>query len=127
MSGMGLTRLIPFTGQALKPSASTADKCAGVYGVNIKNFRGCAGGGTAANQNAIVDTISRWLGRAGLPLNRAGPADSPGRAGPFTLITPPEKTNTGPGFNRGSGSGARGCGLEERGGAHARTEGGHFL
>ena len=39
----------------------------------------------------------------------------------------PEATNTGPGFNRGSGGGARGCGFEERVGAHARTEGSHFL
>ena len=43
------------------------------------------------------------------------------------LITPPEVTNTGPGVNRGSGGGARGCGFEERVGVHARTEGGHFL
>jgi len=49
---------------------------------------------------------------------------------------------TGPGFNRGSGDGARGCGFEERAGsgdgargcgfeervgAYARTEGGRFL
>ena len=43
------------------------------------------------------------------------------------IFTPPEATNTGPGFNRGSGGGARGCGFEERVGAYARTEGGHFL
>ena len=41
--------------------------------------------------------------------------------------TPPEATNTGRGFNRGSGGGARGRGFEERVGAYARTEGGHFL
>ena len=39
------------------------------------------------------------------------------------LVTPPEATNTGPGLNRGSGGGARGCGFEERVGAHARAEG----
>ena len=33
----------------------------------------------------------------------------------------------GPGFNRGSGGGARECGFEERVGAYARAEGGHFL
>ena len=43
------------------------------------------------------------------------------------IITPPEATNTGPGFNRGSGGGARGCGFEEQIEAYARTEGGHFL
>ena len=43
------------------------------------------------------------------------------------MITPPEVTNTGPGFNRGSGGGAQGCGFEERGGAHARSGGVHFL
>ena len=43
------------------------------------------------------------------------------------LITPPEVANTGPGVNRGSGGGARGCGFEERVGVYARTEGGHFL
>ena len=32
----------------------------------------------------------------------------------------------GPGFNRGSGGGARGCGFEEQAGAYARTEGGLF-
>ena len=34
---------------------------------------------------------------------------------------PLKVTNTGPGFNRGSGGGARGCGFEERVGVHART------
>ena len=43
------------------------------------------------------------------------------------LFTPPEVANTGPGANRGSGGGARGCGFEERVGVYARTEGGHFL
>jgi len=38
------------------------------------------------------------------------------------VFTPPEATNTGPGFNRGAGGGARGSGLEERVGAHARKE-----
>ena len=37
------------------------------------------------------------------------------------FITPPEGANTGPGVNRGSGGGARGCGFEERVGVHART------
>ena len=32
----------------------------------------------------------------------------------FTVLTPPEATNTGPGFNRGSGGGARGRDFEER-------------
>ena len=39
------------------------------------------------------------------------------------LITPPEATNTGPGFNWGSGGVAWGCGFEERAGACARTKG----
>ena len=39
------------------------------------------------------------------------------------VVTPPEVTNTGPGFNRGSWGGARGCGFEERVGAHARSGG----
>ena len=39
----------------------------------------------------------------------------------------PEATNTGPGFNRGPGGSARGCGFEERVGAYARTHGGRFL
>ena len=43
------------------------------------------------------------------------------------VFTPPEATNTGPGFYRGSGGGARGCDSEERVGAYARTEGGRFL
>ena len=42
------------------------------------------------------------------------------------LITPPEVTNTGPGVNRGSGDGARGCGFEEQVGVHVRTGGGSF-
>ena len=37
------------------------------------------------------------------------------------FIIPPEETNTGPGFNRGSGGGARGRGFEGRVGAHARS------
>ena len=43
------------------------------------------------------------------------------------LFTPPEVANTGPGVNRGSGGGARGCGFEERVGVHARSGGVHFL
>ena len=48
---------------------------------------------------------------------------TPKRRAPFNhaLITPPEVANTGPGANRGSGGGARGCGFEERVGVHART------
>ena len=42
------------------------------------------------------------------------------------MITPPEMTHTDPGFNRGSGGGARGCGFEERVGVHARTGGDSF-
>ena len=42
------------------------------------------------------------------------------------IFTAPEATNTGPGFNRGFGGGARGCGFGERVGAYARTEGGSF-
>ena len=38
----------------------------------------------------------------------------------FTTL---EVTNTGPGFNRGSGGGARGCGFEERVG-YMRVQGG---
>ena len=44
-----------------------------------------------------------------------------------SMITSPEVTNTGPGVNRGSGGGARGCGFEERVGVHTRTGGIHFL
>ena len=43
------------------------------------------------------------------------------------VFTPPEATNTGRGFNLGSGGGARGCGFEERVGAYARTEGAIFF
>ena len=39
----------------------------------------------------------------------------------------PGSDEHGPGFNRGSGGGARGCDFEERVGAYARTEGGRFL
>ena len=45
----------------------------------------------------------------------------------MALITSPETTNTGPGLNRGPGGGARGRDFEEREGAYAHTEGGHFL
>ena len=44
----------------------------------------------------------------------------------LSFITPPEVANTGPGVNRGSGGGARGCGFEERVGVHARTGGIQF-
>ena len=44
----------------------------------------------------------------------------------WLFITPPEVANTGPGVNRGSGGGARGCGFEERVGVHARTGGIQF-
>ena len=40
------------------------------------------------------------------------------------LIIPPEATNTGPGFNRGSGGGAQGCGFEALVGEYVLTEGG---
>jgi len=44
----------------------------------------------------------------------------------IVVVTLPEATNTGPGFNR-SGDGARGCDFEERVVEYARTEGGRFL
>ena len=68
------------------------------------------------------DHIRRWPWRAA----GTGPR---GRAALRELITPPEVevTNTGPGFNRGSRGGARGCGFEERVGLHACTGGIHFL
>ena len=37
-----------------------------------------------------------------------------GAATAASVITPPETSSTGPGFNRGSGGGARGCGFKER-------------
>ena len=43
-----------------------------------------------------------------------------------SFVAPPEETNMGPGFNRGSGGGARGFGFEERVGAHARSGVGPF-
>ena len=46
---------------------------------------------------------------------------------PVVFFKPLEVANTGPGVNRGSGGGARGCGFEERVGVHARTGGIHFL
>jgi len=42
------------------------------------------------------------------------------------VATPPEATNMGPGFNRGSGGGARGCGFEERAGGTCAYRGGSF-
>ena len=39
----------------------------------------------------------------------------------------PGSDEHGPGFNRGSGGGARGCDFEERVGAYARTYGGRFI
>jgi len=58
-------------------------------------------------------------GRCLIALRLTFPLDS-------AFFTPPEATNMGPGFNRGSGGGARGCGFEERVGAYARTEEGLF-
>ena len=45
-------------------------------------------------------------------------------AGAWVLITPPEVTNTGPGFNRGSGGGARGCVASKNGWVYMRVQGG---
>jgi len=40
-----------------------------------------------------------------------------------SIFKTPEATNTGPGFNRGSGGGARGCGFGEQVGAYRRGGG----
>jgi len=42
------------------------------------------------------------------------------------FCTPPEATNTGPGFNRGSEGGARGCDFEEEQVGHVRIQKGAF-
>jgi len=83
--------------------------------------------GTHANSGG--NTSRRGIARRGNGERGGGPGGSGngGSAAAKTdnrtgMITPPEATNTGP-----SGSGARGCGFEERVGAYARTEGGHFL
>ena len=55
-----------------------------------------------------------------------GAPPSPDMISKFVVITPPKATNTGRGFNRGSGGGARRSGFEERVGVYARTEGVHF-
>ena len=57
--------------------------------------------------------------------------DPPKTPSPRLLVplffTPPEVANTGPGVNRGSGGGTRGCGFEERVSVHARTGGINIL
>ena len=64
-----------------------------------------------------------WASPRTTPENVSSPLWRSGGA----TITPPEVANTGPGVNRGSGGGARGCGFEERVGVHARSGGVHFL
>ena len=76
----------------------------------------------------LIALVRRHRRAAGTAVRRAVVEEEAGPAALRSVITNPEATNTGPGFNRGSGGGARGCGFEERTGAYARKEGGgHFL
>ena len=60
MLSAGVTCLTtPFTDHTTMPSASMADKRAGVYGRNIKNARVRDGGGASANHSRRVGQDSR--------------------------------------------------------------------
>ena len=56
-------------------------------------------------------------GSGGCDPRAAAETDDAEKEAVAQVFTPPEATNTGPSFNRGSGGGARGCGFEERVGA----------
>ena len=71
----------------------------------------------------LVLVLSRLTSATPGQLPSSGSAAS---SQPMCYYTP-EVTDTGPGFNRGSGGGARGCGFEERVDVNARTGGIHFL
>ena len=91
------------------PTADEAKKCRGPLGQRARE----------EYHGAESQTSQCYSSRQKTQKHQQRPSSSRG------LITPPEETNTGPGFNRGSEGGARMCDFEERGGSHAHTEGVH--
>jgi len=75
--GAELTCLKSFTNQPLKSNnASATDKTVDAFGKNIKKIVGAEGGGTTANQNSFMNTISAWCRRVQIP-HRGGTSGTP--------------------------------------------------
>ena len=67
--GVELTCLKSFTILTPKSNnASATDKIVDAFGSNIKKLVGAEGGGTTANHNSFMNTISAWCRRAHIPL-----------------------------------------------------------
>jgi len=75
--GVELTCLKSFTNLPLKSNnASAIDKTVDAFGKNIKKLVGAEGGGTTANHNSFISTISAWCRRAQIP-HRGGTSGTP--------------------------------------------------
>ena len=85
------------------------------------NAAGAASSNAKSREPSATTALHRFA--VAIPPHRLRPR----RLALCILVTPPEVTNTGPSFNRGSGGGARGCGFGKRVGVHARSGGVHFL
>ena len=71
--------------------------------------------GVVKEEVAVLFALVRRYRRAvGAAMRRAVDDEVPGAVEARCDFYTPEATNTGPGFNRGSGGGARGCGFKER-------------
>ena len=69
------------------PGAPTAEIRVGINGKDLVNVRVCEGGETAANQNFIQDTVSRWFGQASPPYMGGACGLKGACKGIFTLTT----------------------------------------
>jgi len=86
-NGVALSCLAAHTQDTLHSNAAGADKHVDPFGNNIKKLVGAEGGGTTGNHNGVVDVISTWLKRAGIP-HKGGAQGRPRTCKDmFTLIT----------------------------------------
>jgi len=74
--GVRLTCLKSSTNLPLKSTAFATDKFVDAFGKNIKKLVGAEGGGTTANHNSFMNTISAWCRRAQIP-HRGGTSGTP--------------------------------------------------
>ena len=87
--GVPLTCLKSSINQPLKSNASAPDKFVEAFGNNIKKLAWAEGGGTTANHNLFMNTISAWSRRAQIP-HRGGTSGTPKTCkGMFSANTQP--------------------------------------
>jgi len=114
---------LPDVDVPVRPPQTGVSTVPGARGLGVK-------GAVVLGAMTGVATRARGTGGGRLQVNEiAAPVQDEAAPGTNVLFVgfPGTERALTPRFKPGSGGGARGCDFEEREGAYARTEGGHFL